>query len=249
MGPELDHLFVCTSEGAPEAEALLDLGLTEGAPNSHPGQGTACRRFFFGNAFLELLWVRDPDEARGPGPAPTLLWERWARRRDSGVSPFGICVRIPPGEALPFAAWDYRPPYLPPGMAIPVAMSSVAPLDGPDATTAFRGAALRGAAGRDAALREPMLFAFPAGRRPDAAPPDRVQPLAHAAGVRELTRVGLRWSTTAPSDALAALLAAAVLDSAPAATASGPHLELEFDGVPARVVADLRPALPLVLRW
>jgi hypothetical protein len=42
------------SKGAPEAEALLRVGLREGAGNTHPGQGTACRRFFFENAYLEL---------------------------------------------------------------------------------------------------------------------------------------------------------------------------------------------------
>jgi hypothetical protein len=50
----LDHVFVMCSKGAPEAEALLRVGLREGAGNTHPGQGTACRRFFFENAYLEL---------------------------------------------------------------------------------------------------------------------------------------------------------------------------------------------------
>jgi hypothetical protein len=63
---ELDHFFICTAAGAPEAERLIELGLTEGAPNTHPGQGTACRRFFFENAFLELVWVTDAAEAQSP---------------------------------------------------------------------------------------------------------------------------------------------------------------------------------------
>jgi transcriptional regulator with XRE-family HTH domain len=44
---EIDHLFVCTSPGAPEADPLLAMGFIEGAPNRHPGQGTANRRIFF----------------------------------------------------------------------------------------------------------------------------------------------------------------------------------------------------------
>ena len=44
---ELDHLLVWVDVGGPEAERLAAFGLTEGAPNTHPGQGTACRRFFF----------------------------------------------------------------------------------------------------------------------------------------------------------------------------------------------------------
>ncbi|MGA9266227.1 MAG: hypothetical protein WBV79_07185, partial [Rhodomicrobium sp.] len=53
MGYEIDHIFVLTDMDAPSAGALLRLGLTEGPPNRHPGQGTANRRFFFDNAMLE----------------------------------------------------------------------------------------------------------------------------------------------------------------------------------------------------
>jgi len=55
MQIELDHLFVCTAPGAPEAERLVQFGLREGPPNQHPGQGTANRRFTFANAMIELV--------------------------------------------------------------------------------------------------------------------------------------------------------------------------------------------------
>jgi len=55
MAVELDHIFIFTTIGAPGAACLLQSGLTEGAPNIHPGQGTAYGRFFFHNAYLELL--------------------------------------------------------------------------------------------------------------------------------------------------------------------------------------------------
>jgi hypothetical protein len=51
----LDHLFVCTAPGAPEAEKLVQVGFHEGPQNQHPGQGTACRRFSFANARIELF--------------------------------------------------------------------------------------------------------------------------------------------------------------------------------------------------
>ncbi len=70
----------------------MAFGLTEGSSNLHLGQGTANRRFFFYNAMLELLWVRDEREARSPPIAPTRLWKRW-RYRFSGYSPFGVCLR------------------------------------------------------------------------------------------------------------------------------------------------------------
>src|SRR5215470_14605923 len=105
MKMELDHLFVCTSPGAPEAEKLVQLGLHEGPPNQHPGQGTACRRFSFANAMIELFWVSDPSEAQSECTKRTLLWERWSgRQRDA--SPFCICVRPvnPQDTGAPFPA-------------------------------------------------------------------------------------------------------------------------------------------------
>src|SRR5262245_62138762 len=139
---EVDHLFVWTDVGAPEAERLVALGLTEGEPNTHPGQGTACRRFFFRNAYLELLWVRDPSEARDERLGPTRLWSRWAGRR-TGASPFGLGLRPaqPGASEVPFDAWEYRPSYLPPPLAIHI--------------------------GRDTPPSEPFWFYLGFARRPD----------------------------------------------------------------------------------
>jgi Glyoxalase-like domain len=114
MRIELDHLFVCTTPGAPEAEKFVQFGLHEGPPNQHHGQGTANRRFAFANAMIELFWVTDASEARSQSARRTLLWERWSGR-EHNASPFGICLRPvdPQDTGLPFPAWEYRPAYLP----------------------------------------------------------------------------------------------------------------------------------------
>lgn len=119
MTIHVDHLFICTATGAPEAELLLDAGVTEGSPNIHPGQGTANKRFFFENGYLELLWVSDEAESRSPLAAPTRLWERWIKRGES-TSPFGICLSSQVGVNghLPFSTWRYKPDYLPQGRQI-----------------------------------------------------------------------------------------------------------------------------------
>jgi hypothetical protein len=113
MRIELEHLFVCTDPGAPEAEKLIQFGLREGAPNQHPGQGTACRRFAFTNAMIELFWVSDANEAQNPTTRRALLWERWSGRKGN-ASPFGICLRPVDSQDTepPFPAWEYRPAYL-----------------------------------------------------------------------------------------------------------------------------------------
>lgn len=114
MTIELDHLFVCTAPGAPEAEELVRFGLREGPPNQHPGQGTANRRFPFVNAMIELFWVSNAEEAQNARTRPTLLWERWSGRKVQ-ASPFGICLRPDDSQTdePPFPAWEYRPAYLP----------------------------------------------------------------------------------------------------------------------------------------
>jgi hypothetical protein len=75
----VDHIFVCTTRQGPAAELLRQAGLAEGTPNRHPGQGTACLRFFFRNAMLELLWLEDEAEARSEQTRATKLWERFSR--------------------------------------------------------------------------------------------------------------------------------------------------------------------------
>lgn len=114
MRIELDHLFICTAPGAPEAERFVQLGLQEGPPNQHRGQGTANRRFAFTNAMIELVWVSDAREAQNETTKRTLLWERWSGRGDN-ASPFGICLRPVDSKDTgpPFPAWEYRPAYLP----------------------------------------------------------------------------------------------------------------------------------------
>jgi hypothetical protein len=114
MRIELDHLFVCTAPGAPEAEKFVQFGLHEGPSNQHPGQGTANRRFAFANAMIELFWVSDATEVQSQSARRTLLWERWSGR-EHNASPFGICLRPvdPQDTGLPFPAWEYRPAYLP----------------------------------------------------------------------------------------------------------------------------------------
>jgi len=91
----------------------LDAGLVEGSPNTHPGQGTANRRFFFESGYLELLWVDDEGEAQSDFTAPTKLWDRWVGRGRT-ANPFGLCFSSSRGieSSLPFATWAYRPPYL-----------------------------------------------------------------------------------------------------------------------------------------
>jgi len=106
----VDHVFVCTSSRGPAAELLRRAGLVEGTRNRHPGQGTACRRFFFSNAMRELLWLEDEVEARSEQTRVTRLWERFSAAGQT-ASPFGVILRPAPGTepVCPWRSWSYRP--------------------------------------------------------------------------------------------------------------------------------------------
>jgi hypothetical protein len=222
MAFELDHLFICTDVGAAVADRLAAAGLIEGSSNVHPGQGTANRRFFFGNAMLELLWVHDPMEAQSELIRRTRLWERW-RDRDR-VCPFGICLRPDRDSlgAIAVPSWDFRPPYLPDGLAIWVGDNSDR-------------------------LTEPMLFQTPFGRRPDQAPPEKVQPLNHPLGLREITRLEL----VSPIDQPPSLELRSALNTGQFQLRRGDAywIELGFDGELAGEQIDFRSELPLVMSW
>ena len=124
MSMQLDHVFVFVDDLETASKALMCLGLEESFRRRHPGQGTENICFCFENAYLELLTVSDRDGVRAPALAATKLWER-SQWRSNGANPFGISFRLTgESEAIPFPTWDYRPPYLPEGMSIPVAVAS-----------------------------------------------------------------------------------------------------------------------------
>ena len=109
MALRLDHSFILTPPGAVEAELLSAIGLIEGSSNTHPGQGTANRRFFCANTVLELLYLRDAIEAEN-GPGKKLRFNQ--RLNDDQASPFGLVFRRDRGDAdIAFEGWSYYPEY------------------------------------------------------------------------------------------------------------------------------------------
>jgi hypothetical protein len=224
MTLEIDHLFVCCSPGAPEAELLLGSGFSEGQPNTHPGQGTSCRRFFFRNGYLELLWIHDEREVRSDLVTPSALWER-IHYRQTGYSPFGIGLRHSMEDAgpleLPFTTWAYRPPYLPPSLEICVADT-----------------------GRQ--IAEPFIFVLPGGARPDEPQPGRRQPLVHTCGAEGLTNIEITVVSEPGSTALKTIEQVGMVV---VKVGMAPLVKVKFDNGRSGEILDCRPSMPLVLRW
>jgi hypothetical protein len=219
MTTEIDHVFVCCSVGAPEADELGRLGLREGKPNTHPGQGTACRRFLFDNTYLELFWVSDPTEAQSAAVRPVRLWDRWYHRVGAAC-PFGIILRADSASTVsvpPFPIREYRPSYFPPDVALGIA--------------------------RDTPLSEPALFYFTAG----GGSWRRSEREAHDIPLTEMTGLTIWGPLTGPPS----LAATAVQALGIVAMEHANHylMALDFNHRSEGEQADLRPTLPLILRW
>ena len=216
----LDHVIVICDQGAPQGDALSQLGIVEGSANAHVGQGTANRRFFFQNAYIELLWVDDLKESQKEPSRRTRLWERWLRRHE-GACPFGVALRPagrPEGTKPPFPTWAYHAPYLPEQVSIGIALATP--------------------------LIEPEFLYLNFATPPQA---KGQEPLVHPLGVAQLTsvRFGIPGgSLNAP--AAKAMEAAGLIEvyESPAYA-----MELTFDRGARNQRADLEPALPLILRW
>lgn len=150
---ELDHIFVLTSQPDIDIEKLRALGITETYRRDHVGQGTSNACFAFENAFLELLWITDQEQACSPHIARTGLFERsqWQTRH---TCPFGIAWRA---HELTVPMWAFKPPYLPPHLSIQVTE------DGDDVT-------------------QPMMFTFPGSLSPSQWSADKHKNYQHANG-------------------------------------------------------------------
>lgn len=185
MGTNLCHVFVFVEDRAAAERALAACGLVESFRRSHDGQGTANLCACFDNAYLELLWPEDHAALISVSVARTRLAER-SRWHENGASPFGIGLR----GRIPFPTWEYRPPFLPDGVGIAVALGSEDP-------------------------RQPFLFRSPAEARPDQWTDGRAGKRQQAAGLAEITGLHLDLPVGA-SPALRTLAERGVLSLRPA---------------------------------
>jgi len=118
MNLDLHHFFILVEPGAKVADLLVSLGMQEGPGNTHAGQGTSNRRFYFSNGMLEFLWVHDAEEAIN-GPGRELFFAE--RANDQTASPFGVILNRKDNATLnmPFEGWKYLPDYFDPHLDPP----------------------------------------------------------------------------------------------------------------------------------
>jgi hypothetical protein len=229
-----DHLFIWVSEGAPEAAILQKLGLyTKGAVNQHSGQGTSSIVFMFDNAYLELIWIDDPEVAKSRArEMGTDLLAR-AAWRQTKASPFGVGLhrRADSKGELPFPTRKYRAQWMKPDTFIDFAESS-------------------------ADTKEPMYFVVPdylAVFSPAQLElllknkPEYKSNYAHPLGVHQLTGVRIVAEGAGAFSRTAALLSGKGVIAIERGRV--PYAELTFDGGAKGKSLDMRPALPLTLKY
>lgn len=225
---ELDHIFIFTKQPAEAATALMQFGLTEGNANVHAGQGTACRRFFFLNAYIELVYVIDEKETKNPAIHKMKLWER-SQYPLTNYCPFGLCFRNSThGSDTPVLifedAWRYYSKLLPAGQFANIAANENFPA-------------------------EPLVFEMPFfGKAPEAYPSGKQQPLIHARGYRKITKLTLILPVAIDNLSLAMkkILQDSIVSVLPGEKYT---VIIEFDNGINREAQNFQPLIPLIMNW
>jgi hypothetical protein len=219
FGLELDHVVIFTAKDAPEAAALAPHLQGFGGVTVHGELGSASTSFFFTSMYLELLWATDPAACARNFLPLGLDINARMRWRETGGSPFGLMLRQKPGEAEP----------------IPFATKTLHATWMPgDVRVQFSGERL--AEPYYGVVPEPL--GFPSFRA-------NIPALPHPCGARVLTGVHLSM-TDAPSE-----IARLVSDAGLATVERGPEplMTLTFDDGAQGQSMDVRPTLPLVLKF
>jgi glyoxalase-like protein len=226
---EVDHVWITVSQHAPERELLEDSGFSVSpVVNNHLGQGTSSVTVEFQNAYLELIWV-EPTTPVAPGAERAL--EKFKSRsqwRSTGWCPIGIGFRRTSADfKFPFSTWAVSPEWLPKGSAIEI-------LTARDDT------------------KSPSLFVTPqelaVNPKNDAAHArGPAMSFIHKLGVKRVTGVRLvNPADYKPVESLEYLRNAGLIG---VTTGKEWTVELTFDGGKKGKSKDLRPKLPLIVKY
>jgi hypothetical protein len=229
---ELDHVYLYAPARSTEAEvvaALTQVGFLVSQRNQFP-DGVIGRYVRFENVYLEVLWY----DGTTPTDAATRLQSRW---ESTGASPIGIGLHRANGSAqeLPFPTRRFAASWLPPGTEIRLL-------------------------GTEADIQAPSIFVVPGERayadtptleRQLAAAPSeelkrRLSNRMHPLGVRSVTAVRAVVDPSGISEAVRMLNESRVVEII---GGNAPLLELRFDNANRKELRDLRPLLPLVLKY
>jgi hypothetical protein len=222
---ELDHVYVVVPDYQDASRRLAEAGITldTGFVSRHEGGGTASVSALFENAYLEILWVEPTVPLEEGNRSEVEELARAAAWSEGGPSPFGVGLRRTAGapDSLPYSGDRETTEWAEPGTFFFSFHTS-----------------------SDA---EPSIFVVPEymalptwiGQAHDEDP----SLLDHGLGVSQIT--GVIIGTGSPP-AAAEEIELPVLEFNQSAL---PVMELVFDGGHQNTTLDLRPGLPLILRY
>lgn len=220
---EINHLVICVDEPEKIVQIFKDFGLTEGEPNSHFGQGTSNKRFFFANIYIELLYLNDPAAAQSSTTKPTKLYDRFMNI-SGNASPFGVCFYPSGGtksgakfNIKDFKTKDYFPKFLP----------------SPLKMTLF-----------NAPLTEPMYFFLDFISNTSR---EKHQKFKHEIGFKKITAI--QYLT--PNHKLDSKIKNYISEHSLINYIANDEyiMQLEFDGGTQGKTHDFRPEMPLIFNW
>lgn len=220
-----DHASIMVSPGAPERTALEQAGLQiSPGVNRNEGQGTASIAVEFQNSYLELVWV---DASVPVKPSLERAAQKFRNRmawRTSGWCPFGIASRRTTDQelTLPFPTWSWTADWMPKGAE----MVMLTPRED---------------------TRSPALYIEPRALTDQDKQAALAARFHHPLGVHRITSVRLvSPKTYQPIESLEYLQKEKIVG-----LRQGQEwlLELTFDDGKQKRSKDLRPALPLLLRY
>jgi hypothetical protein len=226
----LDHAWMAVREGGPERPMLEAAGFRF-APTieAHEGQGTASATIAFENGFFELIWPDDDVSVSGDGATARARFASRADWRSSGDAPFGVGFRRTSAtpSTFPFETWSVASPWMGAGRSVEL----LSPRDAPTVTLFITSPGVDEAANR-AAIAGGGVAA---------------EPFLHPNGSRRIT--GLRM--TAPTRLALPPSASFVNLSWAAELRVGDEwlMELELDHGSQNQQVDLRPNMPLMVRF
>lgn len=223
---ELDHVYVVVKPGGQaEIAALRAAGFTvTSRPQKHGGQGTASVAAYFGNSYLELLWV-DSSVSVDDAHQSSFAWFRSAQDwATTGTIPFGIGLRRVGGDTTP--------------LGVPVIREPASWLPADQAYELLRQPAEEHAADVFVVPQSATVPAWVARRR-EMAP----QLFVHEARAHELTAIRVHGRLAQHTSALGVLKPARV----ETVISDAPLLEVILDGGRQGGRNDLRPIVPIVI--
>lgn len=230
---EFDHVWIVVHPDAPERLALKRAGL-QISPNvnHHDGQGTSSITVEFQNSYIELMW---PDAKVSVAPGREAVVDKFRNRmlwRTSGWCPIGIGLHrtSAANDPFPFPTWIVSMPWMPANSGIEI-LTARDDTKSPSLFVEPRALAVDEAKNREAIQN----------KSPDAAV------FQHPLGIQRITDVRLvSPGSYQPVPAVSYLEKLGVVSVQPGKEWL---LELTFDGGKQGKSKDLRPDLPLMIRY